>query len=1393
MTRRYRIFLSSPTDVTIERDHAEEVLKRLNANRVDLPGLEVVRWETEYYTAQADFQAQIPKPSECDLVICIFWKRLGTDLSEIYARGDGTLPTGTEYEFEEALAGAAADPNKLPDVLVYKKTAPVMFSASTLEFEQAQYERFQAFWQRWFRSEKGHFLAGFTSFATPDEFASVLERNVVAWLQHRETDVTWTHGSPYRGLEPFEFEHAPIFFGRRREVERARARLIASATGGKPFLLIVGASGAGKSSLVRAGLIPRLAQPGGLSTLAASMRWTIVTPGKLGSNWSVGLAARLSDKEVLGHELRLGDFSDEHMLAEQLARADSSAILPIAGALRRIRESRCAEQQERQTAFLLFVDQLEELFAWPSEQACHFLSLLVQLCHIPGTPVLVVATMRSDFQHRIAEYQSLAVLAGRSDVKGPYDGDQMLELSLPAPSDLREMILNPTHAAGLSFEVNRERDLFQLIEAGARPEAMPSVQFLLAELYAARQGKLLTLEAFDKLRGVEGVMATRSEQVYLGADRESRTAFPRVVRAMVTQIRNDVPASSRRISETAFFNDVPAANLVERLKEARLIISDRGELRFSHDSLLTSWDRLKEQIAEEQRLLEARERLEGYCERWEKAPSGRSKKNRLLQGFALAEGRELLTKWGADALKDKQADLPAYISASDEREKRVRWVTQAVGWCIAFVLAGFSLVLFDQLQRTAQAQKETQASLWIAQSEADLRNGNVASAIDLADRAFTSVPTEQSRSTLLSALMQVSPHLVSAIPLKGEVSSALTWLDDTTLASASASGRSQTFRPLRSTLGEPAADTINLKAVPTSPGVAFWTLSSDNLLVVLADGSTGVLRKGSKVLLQAAGQAKLPNPAAHAIATSNSGSTIVSAAYDKSINLYRCDWTNAQRPCDDPKELSQAHGLAVTVRPDGERFAVGRQDGKVMLFNSAGGLIGEWTPLAPLVALQWNPKQDLVAAGTSNGDVVILDASSPSSAPVFETRFGDKPITALAWSADGLNLAAVCHEDVICLLRSDLDAQQRRRFKPAIRLEGHKAGVTRLAWTPTGHRLASSALDASIRVWDLSPNTDVSYWLYSDEPAELVTLAGEPAAKKVAAGAKDGSIRTWTLPSIVPMSLSRPAESEIRALVWATDGTIAGLHSDGKVSLTSSTSERVIPLEKFGVGSRVAWADDGNVLAITLRNGQIALIDTTQSSGAQVKLLDRGLPNFATTGIAVDRARRTAFASYSSGDTVAWDLTTGKWSLMRSGRKVDVGAGSLASSSDGKWLATSGADPFIRIYDVKKLVEEVGAKTESSETMTVAFSPNGQRLAALGADNRIYIWSFVDGKAARLVTFSPARSVVEGEYRQNDRIGWLAWVSDETIAMVNGPAGISVVQLNSDKWRGRANDLIANR
>jgi len=259
----YKVFLSSPKDVRPERDRTETVIARLNAEHPGAALFSLTRWENQPYLADRTFQDQILSPGAHDLVVFILWKRLGTDLPSAYNRADGTARTGTEYEFEQARDAREKRADQLPDILVYRKTAQVTFNEETVDIERAQKKALDQFWERWFRSDTGHFIAGFQSFADAGDFEQQFERNLRVWLRRRRArEVVWdivTQGSPYRGLAPYEEEQSGLFFGRDADMGRARARFIEAAIGhesgrrGTSFLLILGASGAGKSSFLRAG------------------------------------------------------------------------------------------------------------------------------------------------------------------------------------------------------------------------------------------------------------------------------------------------------------------------------------------------------------------------------------------------------------------------------------------------------------------------------------------------------------------------------------------------------------------------------------------------------------------------------------------------------------------------------------------------------------------------------------------------------------------------------------------------------------------------------------------------------------------------------------------------------------------------------------------------------------------------------------------------------------------------------------------------------------------------------------------------------------------------------------------------------------------------------------
>jgi len=308
--QRLRIFVSSPGDVMSAREVTAQVTEKLAHEYARFFAIEPYLWEYEPMLASGHFQDSIDPPSQFDVVILVLESRLGTPLPERTAvreyRGmDGRTPvTGTEWEFEDALASARA--RGTPDILVYRSSKMAAVDAWDAQRRQAvlrDLEALDAFWTRHF-VDRGTFRGGYAKFNGLDEFASKLEQDMRACLQRRIERLQpedraqrgvrlWPH-APFRGLESYDFEHAPIFFGREEAVGTALLRLLNNAQAGHPFLLVLGASGSGKSSLVKAGVLPRLMAPQRVSGVAFQRR-VVFHPGdaQAGADLFDALARRL--------------------------------------------------------------------------------------------------------------------------------------------------------------------------------------------------------------------------------------------------------------------------------------------------------------------------------------------------------------------------------------------------------------------------------------------------------------------------------------------------------------------------------------------------------------------------------------------------------------------------------------------------------------------------------------------------------------------------------------------------------------------------------------------------------------------------------------------------------------------------------------------------------------------------------------------------------------------------------------------------------------------------------------------------------------------------------------------------------------------------------------------
>jgi len=691
MGQAFRIFISSPGDVGDERRRAALVVSRLKREFARFFEISAVLWEYEPMLASGHFQDLIVPPGEVDVVVMILWSRLGTPLPERtkvreYRGLDGRAPvTGTEWEFEQAVNARAV--RGAPDLLVYRKTTEnvARFSrAEQLEQARRQWEALSVFWTRHFEDEKGQFKLAYNPFAALDEFEALLEAHLREVIRRRlperpgrapSTDrrIDWWSGSPYRGLQAFDVGHSAVFFGRERavrDIAEALARRAATAPGsGAGFVVALGASGVGKSSLARAGVAPDLMTPG---VVAGVSRWryAILEAGDLAPDPFAGLAAALSRPEALPELAALG-YSPQEVAT--LMRADP--VLVVSQLRKALASVATSPTDGSRIGLLLIVDQMETLFASPALDTAArgaFDRLLAAL--VKSGVAMVLATLRSDFYPRLIELPELSALSR---------GEGQYQLGPPTAAELELIVRRPAESAGLSFEKDPRSGVSldaTIREAAARdPASLPLLSFVLDELYrrdvAEGGGEALTYAGYEALGRLEGAIARHADALVEACSPELKEALPRLLLALV-EIDDVKQTVAARTALRAALAGPRERELADRLVAARLAVADvsaNGDtLRLAHEALLTRWPMLAGLIAEHRDFLGARRRLQRDAANWER--SGRHEDFLLPPGRRLAEADDLVAR----RRDELDPEAVAFAEASSERARAAAEAAQRV-------------------------------------------------------------------------------------------------------------------------------------------------------------------------------------------------------------------------------------------------------------------------------------------------------------------------------------------------------------------------------------------------------------------------------------------------------------------------------------------------------------------------------------------------------------------------------------------------------------------------------------------------------------------------------------------------------------------------------------------
>jgi hypothetical protein len=718
-------------------------------------------WEHQDAKTEPEYCEQILNPGQYDLVFNILWSQLGTRSPPMFVLPDGSQPgSATEYEVAWVLDQSKRTPG-FPELRVYRNRAT---PAAPLEPKEKrenlcrQWDAVQEFCAAWEKKDATGFRECCRDYQDLEEFENLFREHFRDFLTRqldRETGsrkalqkVRYLESNPFRGLNFFDFEHAALYHGRTKAIWEVLDALKNQAMAKKPFVLVLGPTGSGKSSLVRAGVLPLLTQ-GGTSVGNGPWRRAVTRPGAGGDAGDPfdTLAAALLGKFALP-ELQDEESTVEWRNLASLQRKDpDGAAARIAKVLdqltwqeldQRETEGLPARRSEGvevvrpeslgrikpKTHLALVVDQLEELFTGGLSPVLQrkYISALGALAKCEG--VFIIATLRSGFYADCQQFPELIELTALS---GKY------ELQPPTPRGIGNIIRFPAESAGLRFERDADTGLDEaLVEAAiASPEPLPLLEHLLSRLYQRqldRKDGLLRWSDYRELGEFEGALAQHEKTVFSTLKGDEQRALKFVIRYLVAPGRGEEGCLIRRNVPHRDLISSPGLNqgqragvigLVDRLIKEGLLSAETDPkqgllISVPQEALLRRWPGVWHWLSEERHFFQMRDRLDASLKLW--LSRGRHPDDLLNRGIGLAEAGTLLRDFWS-SLSEGQIE---YIQKSLAKQKWRRWVRDGIGLA---AIAGLAvLAAFAAIGRfnKESKRKNREQGVQLAQQNTDL-------------------------------------------------------------------------------------------------------------------------------------------------------------------------------------------------------------------------------------------------------------------------------------------------------------------------------------------------------------------------------------------------------------------------------------------------------------------------------------------------------------------------------------------------------------------------------------------------------------------------------------------------------------------------------------------------